>query len=128
MECTSKRSKRDQWTERFARFERSEQTVRKFCRDEGVSVPSFYEWKRKLHGGTGNSRLRGVASPRPTREAGNIASAFKPVLVTPFTQTLGVTIRLPHGIVVELGPDRATIEQVIQQLLTHAVTVRGESC
>jgi len=38
----------DEWTERLVRFQNSDTTVVQFCQDEGVSQPSFYQWKRKL--------------------------------------------------------------------------------
>ena len=40
------------WAERLERFGRANQTVAQFCAAEGVSVPSFYVWKRTLAGGT----------------------------------------------------------------------------
>lgn len=40
------------WAERLERFGRANQTVAHFCAAEGVSVPSFYVWKRTLAGGT----------------------------------------------------------------------------
>ena len=36
------------WQERLRRFDRSQMTVAQFCRSEGVSQPSFYQWKKKL--------------------------------------------------------------------------------
>ncbi len=36
------------WTDRLSRFVKSEQTVRQFCRSKGISLPSFYQWKKKL--------------------------------------------------------------------------------
>ena len=36
------------WQERLRRFDRSQMTVTQFCRSEGVSQPSFYQWKKKL--------------------------------------------------------------------------------
>ena len=36
------------WQERLRRFDRSQMTVVQFCRNEGVSQPSFYQWKKKL--------------------------------------------------------------------------------
>lgn len=36
------------WTERSQRFEQAQMTVAQFCAAEGVSQPSFYNWKRKL--------------------------------------------------------------------------------
>ncbi|WP_431192425.1 IS66 family insertion sequence element accessory protein TnpA, partial [Rhodopirellula bahusiensis] len=33
------------WTERLQRFEQAQMTVAQFCAAEGVSQPSFYNWK-----------------------------------------------------------------------------------
>jgi hypothetical protein len=41
-------AKRRLWRERLARFARSGKTVAAFCSAERVSVPTFYQWKRKL--------------------------------------------------------------------------------
>ena len=35
-----------EWQERFIRFERSGASIAQFCRDEGISSPSFYVWRR----------------------------------------------------------------------------------
>ena len=36
------------WRERVARHSRSERSTADFCAAEGVSVASFYAWRRKL--------------------------------------------------------------------------------
>jgi transposase-like protein len=36
------------WRERLARFDRGDWTVAEFCRREGVSNPSFYQWRKRL--------------------------------------------------------------------------------
>lgn len=36
------------WAERLQRFEQAEMTIAEFCVSEGVSQPSFYNWRRKL--------------------------------------------------------------------------------
>ena len=36
------------WRQRFAKFSAAGATVAVFCAGEGVSVPSFFEWRRKL--------------------------------------------------------------------------------
>ena len=38
------------WAERLRRFDQADMTVAMFCASEGVSQPSFYNWKRKLRG------------------------------------------------------------------------------
>jgi hypothetical protein len=39
---------RQRWAERLDRFRSADQTVAQFCAAEGVSVPAFYQWKRRL--------------------------------------------------------------------------------
>lgn len=56
------------WRERLARHGRSEQSTADFCAAEGVSVASFYAWRRKL----------GLATPRPAKTC---QSAFPQRLV-----------------------------------------------
>lgn len=47
------------WQERLTRFAATDQTVAEFCRREGVSTPSFYQWKKKL----GKKKLARQAPP-----------------------------------------------------------------
>lgn len=37
-----------EWRRRLVRYRRSGQSVAAFCRDEGVSPPSFYQWRKRL--------------------------------------------------------------------------------
>ncbi|HZL28529.1 MAG TPA: hypothetical protein VFC39_18545, partial [Acidobacteriaceae bacterium] len=59
----SRAEKVTEWQERLARFQRSGTSIAQFCRDEGVSPPSFYIWRRKLRrkpaaaGSSGSGRL-----------------------------------------------------------------------
>jgi len=107
-----------QWAERLERFGNSGQTVAQFCRDEGVSTPSFYEWKRRLDDGvnTNNKKFpkRGRQQSKP--------SAFKPVRVSPPDVSFGVKIRLPNGTVIDLGSDLPTIEKIIGKVLDQTGT------
>jgi len=36
------------WRQRIERFDAANMTVAQFCRSEGVSQPSFYQWKRTI--------------------------------------------------------------------------------
>ena len=47
------------WRGRMARFRRGTLTVVEFCRREGVSVPNFYQWRK---------RLEPAVQPRSRRE------------------------------------------------------------
>ena len=37
-----------EWRQRLQRFRNSRQSIAGFCREEGVSPPSFYLWRRRL--------------------------------------------------------------------------------
>jgi hypothetical protein len=41
-----------EWQRRLRRFQKSRQSVIAFCREEGVSPPSFYLWRKRLESGT----------------------------------------------------------------------------
>jgi len=71
------------WRKRLQRFSSTDLGVAKFCTDEGVSVPSFYYWRRKL--GQKASGQRSVAR----------RGAFRPVAVIPMVHT--VSIQLAGG-------------------------------
>ena len=38
----------EQWRRRLARFEQGNLSAAAFCSSEGVSLPSFYSWRRRL--------------------------------------------------------------------------------
>jgi len=71
-----------EWRRRLRRFRKSRQSVIAFCREEGVSPPSFYLWRRRL------------TEARPERPAGKPASGFRPVRIVP---AAGVSVQLPGG-------------------------------
>jgi len=97
-------AKRRAWSERLRRFERCELTVAAFCEAEGVSTPSFYQWRRRL-----DSRGRG-APPAVTRMT---RQAFVPLQIA--APAGGpVEIHLPNGARVCLpGNDRQGIAAAI---------------
>jgi hypothetical protein len=45
---SASRDRVEVWQERLRLFKQSGLTVAKFCQREGISVPSFYEWRRRL--------------------------------------------------------------------------------
>jgi len=65
-------AKRRAWSERLRRFERCELTVAAFCEAEGVSTPSFYQWRRRL-GARGRQTRPG--------ETGMTRQAFVPLQI-----------------------------------------------
>ena len=83
------------WRERLRRFPRSGLTVARFCDEEGVSVASYYAWRRRLCESTTrrDSQFTLQDSPEP--------ALFVPLSTAPVVGDLridvadGVVIRLP---------------------------------
>jgi hypothetical protein len=48
MRASSELSTRQKWTDLIRQHEQSGATVKVFCRDRGVSEPSFYSWRKRL--------------------------------------------------------------------------------
>ena len=112
--------KMKQWTERLKRFDQAGQTVAQFCRDERVSQPSFYQWKKRL------AEKRKTNSSRPKSEP-----AFQAVEVTA-PSLAATTIRLANGAEIELGGDLWVVQTVMKQLLDAvgpvSLSAGGPSC
>jgi transposase-like protein len=81
------------WEGRFRRFACGGLTVAAFCEQEGVSTPSFYQWRRRLR--ESEQQAPGVTAkrrqPRP-----RTPQVFVPVRVAPAASA--VQMRLPNGV------------------------------
>jgi hypothetical protein len=96
--------KLSQWRARLRRFAQSKLSVAEFCRREGVSAPSFYQWRRKLKDASANRRKR--QSP--------LRANFVPVEVA---MTTGLEVRFPNGTQLSLpASDRELIRLTIQAI------------
>ena len=51
-----------EWRKRLKRFGRSGLTVARFCKAEGVSVASFFYWRKKLEQAASPRRRRSFTS------------------------------------------------------------------
>jgi len=122
--------KSQRWAERLERFGKSKQTVAQFCQAEGVSMPSFYQWKKKLGGAKTDSPKRVNCHGRRRKKSSQPAKSpvFKPVDISPLEKTAAATIRLPNGTVVELRNDLLAIEKVMNQLLDHHSSGGADGC
>jgi hypothetical protein len=107
------------WGERLRRYERSGLTVAEFCRRDRVSVPSFYQWRRRLAA----ESLPGARSTRSSRGSGSDAApAFQQVMLA----GVGVVaIELPSGVRVELPADRLPLVRAVVADLLEAETSRS---
>ena len=107
------------WSERLARFRQSNQSVVSFCRSEGFSQPSFYQWKKKLASIDDRAVSNGTLVT---------TSSFKAVELRSVIPT-ATTIRLGGDIEIELGNDLATVATVVDQLVKHVTdSARSRGC
>ncbi len=99
------------WRGTMARHEASGLSIRAFCEREGLSEPSFYQWRREL-------ARRDRQSSRP----GRTGMAFVPVRVVPDEDKSpasgAIEIVLAGGRIVRVGArfDRETLAQVVAVL------------
>lgn len=105
----SDREKRAVWQTRLREFDRGNLTVVEFCRRAGVSVPSFYLWRRKLKPAAAGSKARDQVAP---------AVSFLPVEIAGGGS---VEVLLPGGVrVLVPSHDQESLRTVISTLLTTA--------
>jgi hypothetical protein len=96
-------------------------SLARFCRREGVSVASFYHWRKKLAVDAHPSGARRRIASKPI--------AFQPVTVVPTTPVIAV--HLPGGtrLEVPLG-DLKALRVVVRELVRsgQALGEGGASC
>jgi hypothetical protein len=86
--------KRQLWQQRLQRFQNSGLSVKDFCASEGVSVPSFYSWKRRLAPTAAGGCASGPGS----------SPSFIPLRLVP-DAAAPLQLVLPSGVVLRVGPD-----------------------
>ena len=118
-------AKQREWCERLQRFAECGVTIAAFCEREGVSVPSFYQWRRKLRDE--------VHVAKSTARQGNAtrdlqAQAFVPVQITQAAAT--VEMRLPNGVQLSLPAGDASLlaAAIAAAGSLAAVTWEDEAC
>jgi hypothetical protein len=117
-----------QWSDRLDRFEDSGQTVTQFCVTEGVSQPSYYQWRKKLgivdrvRGGKAKRSGESNGGEKPHRQKKS-TSVFKPVQLTPTPGLQQSTmIRLADGVEIELGSNLQVVEMVVRSIVDQVLS------
>lgn len=114
-------ARREVWRRRLREFDRGTATVAEFCRRVGVSVASFYQWRRKLAVGA-TSESATVESPPRIQAA---AMSFLPLEITGQTRNV-VEVLLPNGarVLVPSG-EREAIQAVIEAAASVQLEAQG---
>ena len=113
------------WLDRLNRQAASRLTVAEFCQREAVSVPSFYQWKRRL-----SPRIESATmldrSRQPQQSLGNPAVAQQPrfteLVLSASPEAVSVSlpsISLPGGITIALGTQPEIAAVIVDRVLQH---------
>jgi hypothetical protein len=100
--------KRSEWLDRLRRFSRANLSVSEFCRREQVSVPSYYQWRRKL--------------ADAVREVEGQPATFIPVQVA---RSADLEVTFPNGARLTLPAHNHEHVQVFIESIALARTTRG---
>jgi hypothetical protein len=98
------------WRERLRRYERSGLTVTRFCEREGVSAPSFYQWRKRL-------------ASRPAAPGGQSAPAFRQLLLGPSGGVMSV--ELAGGARIQLPAENLPLARAVVAELLQAESGRS---
>jgi len=120
---TNRQSRVDWWRGQLQRQRKANLNVAEFCRQLGVSVTTFYYWKKRVHEAPLTAPLR-IPAERPSRHlpstAGATAANFVPVSIVEPTADTQLEIELTNACVVRL---RGMIDS---SLLQAAITAAGQ--
>ena len=114
------------WRDRLARFRKCSLTVKEFCHQEGVSDPSFYQWRKRLDGGRPGAKRTGRSGGGPTKTVKSLP--FMPVKVSSARDTPSVLfssalveVELPNGV-------RIRVPAMQSEALRVAILTGNEAC
>jgi hypothetical protein len=120
-----------EWRSRFERFARCGKSVLRFCAAEGVSVPSFYQWRKKLAAREATASVDSRASVDPLASDNPTLLGSGSFAAVRLVGSASVAAWLPGGTRLEipLGDPRA-LTLVIETLVradaqAAAVTISG---
>jgi hypothetical protein len=108
------------WRQRLERFAGWTGTVAEFCRREGVTQPTFYQWRKRLSLAGVPARSKGARSfPNAVRTVEHARQKLAPFVELSLAARATVDIELPNGAVVRVPADR-------EGLLRVAILAAGE--
>jgi hypothetical protein len=121
---TNHQSRLDWWRGQFQRHQKANLSVALFCRQLGVSVVTFYYWRKRVHevdSGIDSSRVtQGQLSRNPITSANGTVANFVPVSVLDPGASTVLEIELNNACVVRL---RGAIDP---PLLQAAIAAAGQ--
>ena len=132
MNKTARAANRQAWIQRLERFQQANQSVAQFCQTEGVSIPSFYQWRQKLNAKRSTPDTTAVTKFLPVRLPNDTHVTAKPKTVLSIDLPAGVHQRKRQLYLPILGDaGRPILEREIMRYLfclifwCHFFCVRG---
>ena len=115
-------SRVDWWRGQFQRQQKANLSVTELCRQLGVSVTTFYYWKKRVHEASPKSPRQVAAGypPRRLTTAGTTAASFVPISIVEPAAGTELEIELTNSCVLRL---KGTIDP---SLLQAAITAAGQ--
>jgi len=108
------------WRDRLARWRESGLSVSEFCWREGVSPPSFYQWRKRLRRAP-NSGSRSAGAPVfvPVEVVG--ASGGSSPLPRSGSEEALVEVVMPRGVTVRIGSqvDESRLRSVLRAVVAE---------
>ena len=100
------------WRHLLRQWRRSGRTVRDFCAEQAVSVPSFYAWRRTI--ADRDQQASGTSSPAGEDRAADLP-VFVPlrVLATPAGTALELVLAQGRVVRMPAGFDSASLRQLL---------------
>lgn len=118
------------WLDRLSRYYRNGQSAAEFCVSEGVSLPSFYQWKRRLSPTIGSRQTtckKRTGSTTSSHQTTSSPQANFTELAVATRSSAASCIRLAGNVVIELGTEQATVTTIVNQVLDRCLPATGES-
>ena len=112
-------SRVDWWRGQFQRQQKANLSVTEFCRQLGVSVTTFYYWKKRVHEARRGRRGRSAAG-YPSRRLHHPAASFVPISIVEPAHGAELEIELTNSCMVRL---KGIIDP---SLLQAAITAAGQ--
>jgi hypothetical protein len=117
------------WLDRLNRHSASQLTVAEFCEREEVSLPSFYQWKRRLspriESATKRRKRRrprrSLSQPSRSQPAMADRPGFTELVLKSSQATASVS--LPGEITISLGAQPEIASLIIDRLLQHVANL-----
>ena len=116
------------WLDRLNRFAKSNWITAEFCQLEEFSLPSFYQWKRRLSPRV--EPTQPTSARRGTQKTGSVNESNQPSptfteLVVGSPRQAAACVSLPGGITLTLGDQPEIALLVIDRILQHSADVSG---